>query len=174
MPSNTLTHRRGGIGAILYVLHLREMMQHTMELKIRFHAEKERYEKMSRKNILTIQENVYDLTPETEMKIIKVLRFLREFMHVSANDLSLVMGEGYSRSLISAVEAGKRNPSAEFIEKYADALQEKLKLKKNVLIIVMNCIEDPGLMNLLDEYEQGDGGFMTTYKISKKLLSFDK
>ena len=111
---------------------------------------------------------------KTLMLKVRVLKFFREFTHITAKELSDKMeGEYHSRSLIAAIENGLRNPTEEFITEYAKALQGRLKVKRDLLQIVQNCIDDPEMLSLMDQYDQNNGGFVLSYKISKKILLMD-
>ncbi len=113
---------------------------------------------------------------EESRKIIRILRFFREIMHLSARDLEDIMEKGenkYSKSLIAAIEIGTRNPNAAFIKEYAEALQKKAKLKRSILDIAQKCIEDQELLTLMDKYEKDKGDFKTTYKIVSKINTLE-
>lgn len=105
-------------------------------------------------------------------QIIRILKFFREFMHVSAQDLVDAIEENKpSRSLIAAVESGNRNPTPEFLRQYADALQNTVKIKRDLIDVAEQCIEDQEFLDLLQKYERGEGGFFNTFRISQKIIS---
>lgn len=111
---------------------------------------------------------------KTLMLKVRVLKFLREFTHVTAKELSDMMeGEFHSRSLIAAIENELRNPTEEFISEYAKALQKRVNVKRDLMHIVQGCIDDPEMLSLMDQYDQNHGGFVTTYKIAKKIILMD-
>lgn len=111
---------------------------------------------------------------ETQTKMIRVLKFLREFTHVTAREVAdLMEGEFNSRSYLAAVENGLRTPSPEYITDYAKALQKALKIKKDMMYVVQKCIEDPELLNLMDQYERKKGDFLVSYKIAGKIIEID-
>lgn len=107
---------------------------------------------------------------ENRTQVMRVLRFFRVFMHVSAQTIADNSEDHLTRSLIAAVEAGTRNPSTHFIKQYADSLQGIVKLKQNLILISYKCINDSELMDYIDEYERGIGRFVIPYKISKRIM----
>lgn len=125
-------------------------------------------------NTATKTQSVELSVQKSLMQKVRVLKFFREFTHITAKELSDRMeGEYHSRSLIAAIENGLRNPTEEFITEYAKALQDRLKVKKNLMQIVQNCIDDQEMMSLMDQYDRNNGGFILSYKISKKILLMD-
>lgn len=65
------------------------------------------------------------------------------------------------------------NEKEGYVKEYAKALQDRLKVKKNLMQIVQNCIDDQEMMSLMDQYDRNNGGFILSYKISKKILLMD-
>lgn len=125
-------------------------------------------------NTATKTQSVELSVQKSLMQKVRVLKFFREFTHITAKELSDRMeGEYHSRSLIAAIENGLRNPTEEFVTEYAKALQDRLKVKKNLMQIVQNCIDDQEMMSLMDQYDRNNGGFILSYKISKKILLMD-
>jgi len=110
------------------------------------------------------------LSIEEDRQIIRVLRFMREYMHISTRDLaSMMAGEYHSRSLVASIENGTRNPNANFVADYAMAIQKKSGLKGNLLLIIQKCLEDDIFLEQLDKYEKNDISFRTIYLMSKKI-----
>ena len=116
----------------------------------------------NREHILSIDE---------DKNIVRVLRFMREYMRLSTRDVAKIMeGEFHSRSLIAAIENGSRNPNTDFVVNYAMAIQKRAGLKGILLVTIQKCIEDEDFLEELKKYEMNDFSFRTIYLISKKIV----
>ena len=113
--------------------------------------------------------NVFVNSPPADWQIMRVLRFMREYLHITTKEISEAMeGDYHSRSLIASIENRFRNPDIIFIVEYAKVIQEKSGLKGNLLYIAQKCIEDKFFLELMDKYEK-NSDFRTIYKISSKI-----
>lgn len=104
--------------------------------------------------------NLFVNSPPADWQIMRVLRFMREYLHITTKEISEAMeGDYHSRSLI--------------IVEYAKVIQEKSGLKGNLLYIAQKCIEDKFFLELMDKYENNDFDFRTIYKISSKIYQLN-
>ncbi len=112
----------------------------------------------------------YTSQVEQDKLIIRVLRFIRNYLHVSTSDLSKIMGgEFHSRSLIAGIENDTRMPNPNFISEYAKAIQIVSELEGNILYIVQECIKDEDFVKKLELVESGKYSFITIYDLTTKI-----